>query len=437
MNNKQLDALIRKGEDTMLGLGDGLYFRIARKKPSWVVKYIIAGKRAQIALPQIYPSLSISEAKRQALDIRQKTKLGIDPKSERKKGEFKAIHNVDALYEDWYQAFAVKQLKHPHIPERYYRKEVKQHIGVMTISDVTPQHIRLIIERIVESGRNSIANKVLLFLKQLFNHAIKLNLTTFNPAQAFSPKDAGGTEVSRNRCLRVDEINYAFRVMRSQSPSFTRDNYLACCLLLCFGCRKGELISAKWEDIDLLGRIWHCIPNKQRRNAPVQKVSIPIPDVAVSWLEELKYRAGGSEYVFPARKKSKRGYISDDTLNHALQTLMGIDPSSKKTAYSNLMPDIEPFTVHDLRRTCRSLLSQLGVSEQVAERCLNHKIQGVVGIYDRYHYLDERREALNKLANFLEPFLKPTPPATTNGVIKNVGDDFLDSSQKPTIEQIA
>ncbi|EGU0166502.1 tyrosine-type recombinase/integrase [Vibrio parahaemolyticus] len=421
MNNKQLDALIRKGENTMLGLGDGLYFRIARKKPSWVVKYMIAGKRAQIALLQAYPSLSISEAKLQALDIRQKIKLGIDPKSERKKGEFKAIHNIDALFEDWYQAFAVKQLKNPNIPNRYYRKEVKQHIGVMTISDVTPQHIRLILERIVLSGRKSIANKVLRLLKQLFNHAIKLNLTTFNPAQAFSPKDAGGTETSRERILRIDEINHAFRVMRDQSPSFSRDNYLACSLLLCFGCRKGELISAKWEDVDLLGKIWHCIPSKQPKGAPVRKVAIPIPDVAIPWFEELKWRAGVSEYVLPARKKSKRGHISSDTINRALEKLMGINNSKSKKFYPNLMPDLEHFTIHDLRRTCRSLLSQLGVDERVAERCLNHKLKGVVGIYDRYHYLDERKEALNKLGNFLKPHIMPQ---VSDSLREQVGDNF-------------
>ncbi|ENP8342121.1 DUF4102 domain-containing protein [Vibrio harveyi] len=62
-----------------------MYFRIARKKSSWVVRYVIAGKRAQIALPQSFPTLSISEARVQAINIRQQVKIGIDPKSERKK----------------------------------------------------------------------------------------------------------------------------------------------------------------------------------------------------------------------------------------------------------------------------------------------------------------------------------------------------------------
>ncbi|AWX98940.1 hypothetical protein A8139_02210 [Marinomonas primoryensis] len=58
------------------------------------------------------------------------------------------------------------------------------------------------------------------------------------------------------------------------------------------------------------------------------------------------------------------------------------------------MGDIPHFTVHDLRRTCRSLLAAQATPGHVAERCLNHKLKGVEGIYDRYDYLEERREAL-------------------------------------------
>ena len=63
MNNKQIDALIRAGNNVMKCIDDGLYLRIARGKPSWVVKYSIGGKRSQIALPNAYPNMSISEAK--------------------------------------------------------------------------------------------------------------------------------------------------------------------------------------------------------------------------------------------------------------------------------------------------------------------------------------------------------------------------------------
>nr|WP_319553520.1 site-specific integrase [uncultured Vibrio sp.] len=406
LNNKKLDALIRAGDDVREALGGGLYFRIARNTPSWVVRYTIAGKRSQIALPLAYPRMSITEAKIEALKIVGNAKLGIDPKSERKKAEFSEIRTVNQLFEDWHQSDLLKNLKNPQIPARNYRKEMKNHIGVMTIKDVTPQHIRKIIDDIVASDRPSVANKVLLSAKQMFNHAIKLNLTTYNPAQAFTPKDAGGAEQSRERALSLSEIEYAFKTLREQHHIFTRDNYLACCLLLCLGCRKGELISAKWESVDFDNAIWACIPNKRRANQPAKPVDIPLSPQVIDLFKELKVRAAGSEYLFPSRRRSKRrGYISDDTLNHALAKIFGMKVDSHKQPYPNILCEIEPFTLHDLRRTCRSLLAKLGTPEHIAERCVNHKVQGLVGIYDRHNYLDERKEALNKLSVLVSPYL--------------------------------
>lgn len=66
------------------------------------------------------------------------------------------------------------------------------------------------------------------------------------------------------------------------------------------------------------------------------------------------------------------------------------------------MGDMPHFTVHDLRRTCRTLLAKQGTAGHVAERCLNHKLKGVEGIYDQYDYLEERKGALNKLAKTVD-----------------------------------
>jgi integrase len=54
----------------------------------------------------------------------------------------------------------------------------------------------------------------------------------------------------------------------------------------------------------------------------------------------------------------------------------------------------ENFTPHDLRRSCRTRLAEIGVSDVVAERVLGHKLQGVLGIYNRHPYDAEKREAL-------------------------------------------
>lgn len=404
MNNKQLDALIREKKNCMKTVDRGLFFRIAREKPSWVVKYTLRGKRAQIALPSAYPHCSITEAKKLALEIRDKVKNGIDPKAERLKAQRVEVRTVNELFNDWIEHDIQKRLKHPEIPARIYRKEMKTHIGELAVADITPRDIRDIIHRVSESARPSTANQTLMYAKQLFSHAVKLNLIIFSPAQAFTQSDAGGVQQGRERALSVDEIGTVFTTFRQHKNIFTRENYLACCLLLCLGVRKGELISAQWQHFDLTKRLW----NMPAENKTGVAITIPLPDLAVEWLEELRIRACGSEFVFPARRASKRrSYISDDTLNHALAKLFGLKVDSKKQPYPNYLgkAGIEPFTVHDLRRTCRSLLASLGVPGHVAERCLNHKLKGVEGIYNRHDYLPERREALVLLAKELAPAL--------------------------------
>ena len=164
-------------------------------------------------------------------------------------------------------------------------------------------------------------------------------------------------------------------------------------LLLCLGIRKGELIAAKWQEFDFDKTLWH-IPEERSKTG--KGISVPLARIVMEWLKELKIRAYGSEFVFPNRRASIRfGHISPDTINAAIQKLF----RQEKMA-------VPHFTVHDLRRTCRSLLAKEGVLGHVAERCLNHKLKGVEGIYDRYDYLDERREALGIIAKLVSPLIE-------------------------------
>jgi len=261
-----------------------------------------------------------------------------------------------------------------------------------------------------KSGRPSIANDALNYCKQLFNHALKLDLLANNPAVPFTDKDAGGVEKSRNRALSLDEIKTVFKVFDHHTDIMTRENYLALALLLVLGVRKGELIAAKWSEFDLQEMTW-TLPEDRTKTG--MKINIPLPDALKPVFQELIVRANGSEYVFPSRRASKRRkYISDDTLNHALAKMFGQKVDSKKQPLPNILGEhgIEHFVVHDLRRTCRSLLAQNGVPSHVAERCLNHKIKGVEGVYDRYDYFKERKQALNLIADQIAPLaISPSP----------------------------
>ena len=69
---------------------------------------------------------------------------------------------------------------------------------------------------------------------------------------------------------------------------------------------------------------------------------------------------------------------------------------------------MENWTLHDLRRTARTLLARAGVRDDIAERCLGHVIKGVEKVYNRYAYLDEKRAAFEALAALVSRILNPT-----------------------------
>ncbi|BDM66077.1 phage integrase [Shewanella sp. NFH-SH190041] len=398
LSAKGIQSIVKEGKPGRYGDGEGLYLMLPKSgHPYWMLRYTLFGKRRSMTLGKLI-NISLADARAQAALLKQKINQGEDPITERKSEKQVSFQTVDDLFADWYQDLE-KRLKHPNIPKRIYSKEISPYIGNHQIDKVTPLDVRNIIRIIAKSGRPSIANDALMNLKQLFNHALKLNLLIYNPASAFKVDDAGGIEKSRTRALTLDELSHVFKVFRMHSTSFTRDNYLACALLVTLGVRKTELTEAKWQEFDLKQALWHLPKHRSKTGTAI---TIPLPQSVIQWLEELHIRACGSEYVFPSRRTAKNPHMSADTLNRAIAKLFGQEPGKKKQP-KNRMGELEPFTVHDFRRTCRSLLAAEGIAPHVAERCLNHKIQGIEGIYNQHDYLEERRHALGLIADKIFP----------------------------------
>ena len=164
-----------------------------------------------------------------------------------------------------------------------------------------------------------------------------------NPASAFSVTDAGGVEKSKDRYLTIDEIKTVFRVFSENKSSFSRENYLACALLIALGVRKSELIEAPWAEFDLEQAIWQ-LP-KERSKSGVE-ITIPLSCAVLDWLKELKIRSDSSLYVFPNRRSSKRAYMGADTLNRAITKLFGHEAGKKKQP-PNKMGDMFHSPVHN------------------------------------------------------------------------------------------
>lgn len=400
---KKVESLIKAGGDKTQRYadGDGLYLVVPSSgTASWMLRFTSNKKRREMTLAKV-KDLTLANARLEAATKMKQVRDGFDPLIQRKRAEQESIKTVNDLFNDWYPTL-VKRLKYPEIPKRVYTKDIAPVIGDIKLDQISARDIRTTINAITAAGKPTIANDALGYCKQLFNHAIKLDLIAGNPASAFTVRDAGGVEKSKDRALTTSELKQFFDTAKKNPMSFTRDNYLACTLLVCLGVRKSELCEAKWEEFDLEKAVWELPKERSKTNVGL---SIPLALSVVQWFEELKMRSCGSDYVFPSRRASKNPHMGPDTLNRAITKLFGHEPGKKKQP-PNLMGDMPHFTVHDLRRTCRTLLAQQGTPGYVAERCLNHKLKGVEGIYDKYDYFEERRVALARLSRAILHLLK-------------------------------
>jgi integrase len=150
-------------------------------------------------------------------------------------------------------------------------------------------------------------------------------------------------------------------------------------LLLLTAQRREKVVTMKWSDLD--GDVW-TIPTEPREKG--NPGVLRLPPAAMKVLKA-QPRLAGNPYVFPGRSDGPLAGFSE---RHAsFKARCGVDG----------------WTLHDCRRTARSLLSRTNVRPDIAERLLGHAVGGsVAGIYDRHHYHDEMADALKRLARLIE-----------------------------------
>jgi integrase len=189
-----------------------------------------------------------------------------------------------------------------------------------------------------------------------------------------------GTPTKRDRILSDDELRAVWKAAEENGTfgAIVR-------LLLLTGQRREKVASMRWDDISIDGT-W-TIPTEDREKGNAG--SLVLPAVALDIIKA-QPRFESSPYVFASRVS---GHVKGW--------------SKSKEQFDAKLNGVAPWTLHDLRRTARSLMSRAGVSSEHAERVLGHAIRGVEGTYNRHQYLDEKAHALKALAGLIENILAP------------------------------
>lgn len=235
------------------------------------------------------------------------------------------------------------------------------------------------------------ANRTLSLVSRMFNFAVGRDLCETNPALRV---EKPGKEVTKDRVLSDAEILEFWHLV--ESPRISVQVRQALRLVLITAQRPGEVCKLHREQLDA-GTDWWEIPPDIAKNE--QRHRVPLSPLAKEVLMELPRI---SDFVFCYRGDKPVGRWA---LSQAIQK---VDALAKIG-----------FTPHDLRRTAATGMARLGVANHIIARILNHKERSVTGIYNRYEYDPEKKEALNLWGRHLRMLLrgqgKVAPPAATRG----------------------
>lgn len=384
----QLKAWIRDGQ-AIAGKSDGagLTFTLSDKGSAvWVLRYRISGRTREVRIGR-YPDIGLQAARILARQARAQVDQGTDVAAERQRA--KLIKAQGGTFRDLGEDYLLRvgpRLAAGTRKEagRFLRKDLYPALGSAWAVDIKPDQVVGTIDRIAKRSK-TVARRAFELLSVIFSHGVARCMIPANPCLGLKVSAIiGELKVERER---IKLTRQELRDVLAGLPALGRANELAVRILLATCVRKGELLGARWEHVDLARGLW-TIPDEASKTG--QGFVIPLPHQVAAWFEELKRMPGAETYVLPGRTVrfgQRRTYASRSTLNVALNRL---EVGARR------------FSPHDLRSTARSYLAELGVNILVAERCLNHSLGGLVAIYDKHDYLEERRSALRIWASFLE-----------------------------------
>ena len=384
-------------EDGRTGLG----IRVSPKgRKSWIYMYRFERRPRRMTLG-LYPKLSLANARVLHAKAKELKEDGIDPGTvhvEKRRAERNA-ETVAELVEEYLERYARPNKRSADADERALKKEVLPVWGNRKAKSVTRREVIRLLDEIVDRGSPVMANRLLGMLKRMFAFAVERDILESSPC--FMVK-APTKEAPRDRVLSQPEISTFWHALETaKMSSLTR---LALKLLLVTGQRRDEIVSASWSEFDLENGAWE-IPAERSKSGRAHRT--PLSPLALDLLSELRNMGNGSPWLFPSPKPGQP--MAPAAVTHALRN--NLDQIA-----------VERFTPHDLRRTCASGMAELGISRFVVARVLGHSDRSITGVYDRFEYWPQMKQALDAWSQRLMEIVSGEPPASNVVSLATMGE---------------
>ncbi len=373
---------------------DGMYVVV---QPSGAIvfryDYRLNGRRETLTLGRYGPDgLSLARAREKLIDAKRAISEGRSPAQEKQhdKRRLKEAKRFGEFGEKWFQESRMADSTRA-MRRSIYERDILPTFRNRLLTEITPDDLRMMCGKVKDRGAPATAVHVRDIVKLIFAFAILHGEKAANPADEGGPASIA-TFVPKDRSLSPAEI----RVMLGQLehvPTLPTIR-LGMKLFLLTMVRKSELQDATWDEVDFENAVW-SIPKERMKRSKAHNVYLS--QQAIDIFIALKTCAGNSRYVLPSR------YDADAPMSRA--TFNRITTAVVARAKKEGLP-LEPFTVHDLRRTGSTLLNELGFNSDWIEKCLAHEDgRSSRGVYNKAEYEHQRRHMMQEWSNLVDAWV--------------------------------
>jgi integrase len=349
----------------------------------WRWRYRFNQKEQVLALGQ-YPAVSLAEARKKRDEARVLLKAGKHPTREKKAEKQRQAYTGENTFEGI--ARQCLTLRGKHLNKKYSKQCLERMeqlvfpmIGDLPITEITIPDVVRVVEKIGNRGTIETARRMKQLISQTFRYASQRGLCLHNPASDL--RDVLETkEEKHHACITPAELPTLLKAIKARENDLSK---VAMQLLALTFVRTGELIGAKWEEIDWNREEWHIPKERMKMKRPHM---VPLSRQTLAVLKGLHKQTGDKPHIFHSFA-SKSKHISNGAVLMAL----------RRMGYQNRM------TGHGFRSVASTLLNEKGYAPDVIERQLAHEDGDKIrSAYNRAEYLLERKKMMQDYADILE-----------------------------------
>ncbi|QOG07370.1 tyrosine-type recombinase/integrase [Aureimonas sp. OT7] len=373
---------------------DGMYVRVAPSGAiSFSLDYRLNGRRETVYLGRYArDGISLARARELCIDARRAITEGRSPaiEKQREKRWIKEAKSFGQFGEKWLTNATMADSTRA-MRRSIFERELMPVWRNRLLTEIKPDDLRAHCGKIVERGAPATGIHVRDILKQIYGFAILHGEKVANPADDVGPASIA-TFTPKDRALSPAEIRIMFKQLEHIATLPTIR--LGMKLYLLTMVRKSELQDAVWDEIDLDNAVWTIPKERMKRSKPH---NVYLCRQTLDIMIALKTCSGNSRYLLPSR------YDADAPMSRA--TFNRVTYAVVEQAKKEGLP-LEPFTVHDLRRTGSTLLNELGSNSDWVEKCLAHEDgRSSRGVYNKAEYEVQRRHMMRQWADTVDAWI--------------------------------